>query len=246
MSDPGKRIGNNPPGINITGVQGSHDQARQKREKESGQPESWRMGLTPQILASSSLSDEVTEQAWLAQLKTDSSDFIANRSGKSQNKLAQDAIDRQGIEVIIDRLFSCMQGYMYEFNKVAVGTDLHVSGTISGEVTEITRTNKYREAEVTETYFRARLSTRIFSLILRGRENKIDFFLLPVTRAMALSTIESEYPSLATIEIKVRDDGIMWRPLKVDPSCHSLESLCGWAFKQLVEETRTAITGESQ
>ena len=38
--------------------------------------------------------------------------------------MAQEAVDRQGIEVIIDRLFSCMQGYMYEFNKVAVGTEL--------------------------------------------------------------------------------------------------------------------------
>jgi len=243
MSDPNKHIGNKTPGIRITGVQQAID-ARTKREKGSGQPESWRMGLSPQILASSSLSDEVTEQAWLDQLKQDSSHFIANRSGSNRKKMAQDAVDRQGIEVIIDRLFSCMQGYMYEFNKVAVGTDLHVSGTISGEVTEVTRSNKYREAEMTETYFRARLSTRIFSLVLRGRENKIDFFLLPVTRAMALSTIENEYIPLATIEIKVHDDGIMWRPLKVDPSCQSLEILCGWAFKQLVEETRAAILGE--
>jgi hypothetical protein len=243
MSDPRKPLGKNIPGIKITGVQNTNQPIR-KKEKEAGQPESWRMGLSPQILATSSLSQDMVEQGWLDDLKKNSVDFIENRSGSRRQKEIQDAIDRQGIEVIIDRLFSCMQGYMYEFNKVAVGTDLHVSGTISGEVTEITRVNKFREAEVTETYFRARLSTRIFSLIIRGRGNKIDFFLLPVTRAMALSTIESEYSPLATIEIKVGENGIMWRPVLVDPSCNSLESLCGWAFKQLVEETKKAVSGE--
>jgi len=243
MADPRKPLGKNIPGIKITGVQNS-DQPARKKDKEECTPESWRMGLSPQILASSSLSEEAPEQTWLDDLKKDSVNFIENRSGNRRQKMIQDAIDRQGIEVIIDRLFSCMQGYMYEFNKVAAGTDLHVSGTISGEVTEIVRYNKFREAEATETYFRARLSTRIYSLVIRGRGNKIDLFILPVTRAMALSTIESEYPPLATIEIKVGDDGIMWRPVLVDPSCDSLESLCGWAFKQLVEETKGAVSGE--
>ena len=178
----------------------------------------------------------------LDDLKKESSNFIQSSSGGHQKKMAQEAIDRQGMEVMIDKLFSCMQGFMYEFNKVAVGTELHVSGTISGEVTEIIHANKFREAENTETYFRARLSTRIFSLIIRGKSNRIDLFLLPVTRAMALSSVENEYSPLATIEVKVAEDGVMWRPINVDSSCTSLESLCGWAFKKLVQETQAAMT----
>jgi hypothetical protein len=241
MSDPKRPGAKNLQGIKLTGVQNS-DELPRRKEKDSGPPESWRMGLTPQILATSSLSEETQGQRWLEDLKKESHRFIQNSSGNRRQQMAQEAIDRQGIEVIIDRLFSCMQGYMYEFNKIAVGTELHVSGTISGEVTEITRANKFREAEITETYFRARLSTRIFSLIIRGKGNRIDILLLPVTQAMALSTIENEYPPLATIEIKVGEDGILWRPVVIDPSCTSLETLCGWCFKQLVEETKTAIT----
>jgi len=240
MSDPKEHLGKNIPGIKLPGVDATN--LPLKKKENENMPESWRMGLSSQILASSNLSEEISEQTWLDDLKNDSSTFIKNSSGNRRKQMAQESVDRQGIEVVIDRLFSCMQGYMYEFNKIAVGTELHVSGTISGEVTEITRANKFREAEITETYFRARLSTRVFSLIIRGRFNRIDFFLLPVTRAMALSTVENEYPPLATVEIKVDSEGIMWRPIIIDPSCKSLESLCGWAFKQLVDETKKAIS----
>ncbi len=243
MADSRKSLGKGIPGLKLPG--GLHaDQSKKNKDKNVNGADSWRMGLTPQILANSTLSEANTEQAWLDELKKDSVDFLENQVGSRHQKMRQDEINRQGIEVIIDRLFSCLQGYMYEFNKVAVGTDLHVSGTISGEVTEITRYNKFREAEATATYFRARLSTRIYSLVIRGQGNKIDFFLLPVNRAMALSTIENEYPSLATIEIKVGNDGIMWRPVSVDPSCDSLESLCGTLFKQLVRETKLAVSSQ--
>lgn len=243
MSDPRKSIGKGIPGLKITGIQGDHA-GKKGKNKDANGSDSWRMGLSPQILASSSLSETTGEQTWLDDLKKDSVNFLEKHIGNRHQKLQQDEINKQGIEVIIDRLFSCLQGFMYEFNKVAVGTDLHVSGTISGEVTEITRYNKFREAEASTTYFRARLSTSIYSLVIRGQGNKIDFFLLPVNRAMALSTIENEYPSLATIEIKVGNDGIMWRPVVMDPSCKSLESLCGMLFKQLIQETRMAVSGQ--
>ncbi len=244
MVDPRKPLGKNVPGLKITGVQTDHSSKKNKSKNDNNGSDAWRMGLTPQILASSSLSEELRENSWLDDLKKDSADFLENQTGNRQKKARQDQINKQGIEVIIDRLFSCLQGFMYEFNKIAVGTDLHVSGTISGEVTEVTRYNKFREAEASESYFRARLSTRIYSLVIRGRDTKIDFFLLPVNRAMALSTIENEYPSLATIEIKIGKDGIMWRPVAIDPSCDSLETLCGWLFKQLVSETKNAVSGQ--
>ncbi len=243
MANARKTLGKGTPGLKIPGVQGDNSTKKNKNNNANG-ADSWRMGLSPQILASNSLSEAMPEQSWLDDLKKDSVNFLENQVGSRHQRMQQDEINRQGIEVIIDRLFSCLQGFMYEFNKVAAGTDLHVSGTISGEVTEVTRYNKYREAEATASYFRARLSTRIFSLVIRGQGTKVDFFLLPVTQAMALSTIESEYPPLATIEIKVGNDGIMWRPIAVTVASNSLESLCESLFKQLVQETKLAVSNQ--
>ena len=139
-----------------------------------------------------------------------------------------------------------MQGFAYEFNKVAVGTDLHVSGTMSGDVKEVLQFNKFREAEETQTYFRARLSTHLYTLIIRGGEDLIDCFVMPVNHAMALSKLEKEYNPLATIEIKVNDEGIVWRSLADESSFNSLEDLCAWLFKSLIDQTRKAITGRSR
>src|SRR5262249_35384923 len=100
--------------------------------------------------------------------------------------------------------------------------------------------NKFREAEETKTYFRARFSTRLYSLVLRGREQSVDVFLLPVNRTMALSKGESEYKPLATIQVKITEEGMMWRMADGNPSLDSLESLCMWLFSQLIERTKGA------
>src|SRR5262249_10273165 len=153
--------------------------------------------------------------------------------------LEVDPVYKKGIEILIDKIFGLLQRFMYEFNKVAAGTDLHVSGTISGDVTEVTRYNKFREAEETQTYFRARCSTRLYSLVLRGREQSVDIFLLPVNRTMALSSGEREYKPLATIQVKITEEGMMWRMADSNPPVDSLENLCMWLFSQLIERTKS-------
>jgi hypothetical protein len=140
----------------------------------------------------------------------------------------------------VDKIFSHLQHFMFEFNKVASGTDLQVSGTISGAVTEVIRLNKFKEAEETRSYFRARLSTRTYSLTIRGKEQAIDFFLLPVNRAMALSREEDEYTPLATLDIKISGNGMMWRLADGYPTVDSLESLSMWLFSQLIEQSKKA------
>ncbi len=196
-------------------------------------------------MAHSQPSEAPQETNWLDSLKHDSANFLEHQIGSQRARVKKEATDKEGIEVTVERLFCCLQAFMYDFNKVAAGTDLHVSGTISGDVTEITRYNKYREAEQTQTYFRARFSTKFYSLVIRGSNSKIDFFLLPVSRAMALSTMESEYNPLATIEVCVDDsEGVLWRPVTIETECASLEDLCVWLFKQLIDKTKRAMAGE--
>jgi hypothetical protein len=232
---------------NMPNVKGLAKQAKRSADSTDNKDEQWRIALSSEILAKRGLADqEEEEDAWLEDLKQDSRQFLKHRVGVRLDRMKQESIDKEGIEITVDRLFSRLQGFMYEFNKVAVGTDLHVSATISGDVTEVMRYNKFREAEETRTYFRARFSTSIYSLLIRGKNQTIDFYLLPVNRAMALSMMEDEYKPLATIEIKVDEDGIMWRTVGDGPTYTSLKELCAWLFKELVEQTRLAIVGENR
>jgi hypothetical protein len=220
--------------------------ARKGRKQTQEEVETWRAALSGQILAQSSPSSSSMRDTWLSSLKHDSMQFLDDLTAGGRDKIHQDQINKHAIEVTVDRLFSCLQGFAYEFNKVAVGTELHVSGTMSGDVREVLKVNRFREAEETQTYFRARLSTHLFTLIIRGGNDLIDCFIMPVNHAMALSSVESEYQPLATIEVKVSEEGIVWRSLSDETSFNSLEELCAWLFQCLIDETREVIASRSR
>jgi len=206
----------------------------------SGGPSGWQVALSQQILGYHDPEPVAVTGDWMSKLKQDSISFLDQQRGGSLQEMAKESIYKKGLEILIDKIFALLQRYMYEFNKVAAGTDLHVSGTISGDVTEVTRFNKLREAEETQTFFRARFSTRLYSLILRGKDDSVDFYLLPVNRSMGLSRGESDYKPLATIQVKITEEGMMWRMRDGQPATDSLEALSIWLFQQLVEQTREA------
>jgi hypothetical protein len=206
-----------------------------------GGPSGWQVAMSEQILANREGDPNVGVGGdWMTQLKADSVQFLDDQKGGTAQNVTKVSIYKKGIEILVDKVFNLLQRYMYEFNKVAAGTDLHVSGSISGDITEVTRFNKFREAEETQTYFRARFSTRHYSLVLRGKDTTIDFFLLPVARSMALSRGENEYTPLATIQMKITEDGMMWRMKDGVPPVDGLESLAMWLFQQLVQQTKQA------
>jgi hypothetical protein len=232
---------------NIYGTAGGpYPHAKKSRKRHQDDVDTWRAALSGQILAQSSPSGASMRESWLNCLKFESLQFLESYGGGQLEKIRQEQFNKQAIEVTVDRLFSCLQGFAYEFNKIAVGTELHVSGTMSGDVKEVLHFNRYREAEQTQTYFRARLSTRLYALIIRGGVELIDCFLMPVNHAMALSRVEKEYNPLITIEIKVNEEGIVWRSLADGSSFNSLEDLCAWLFQSLIDQTRGAISARSR
>jgi len=205
-----------------------------------GKSKNWQVELSQKILVQHQGEPDASDGDWMSKLKAESVNYLQEKQGMNLATADVDPVYKKGIEILIDKIFGLLQRFMYEFNKVAAGTDLHVSGTISGDVTEVTRYNKFREAEETKTYFRARFSTRLYSLVLRGRDQCIDVYLLPVNRTMALSKGECEYQPLATVQVKISEEGMMWRMADANPPVDSLESLCMWLFSQLIERTKSA------
>lgn len=196
--------------------------------------------LSKQILVYHESQPADTGNDWMYKLKEDSMQYLAEQRGVHLQQIYRESIYKKGLETLIDKIYGLLQRFTWEFNQVAGGTELHVSSTISGDVTEVTRYNKMREAMETETYFRARLTTRYMSLVVRGKDDCVDFFLVPTNKVMALSRTESEYTSLARIQVKITADGMMWRMQDSNPPVDSLDELCMWLFGQLVAETKDA------
>lgn len=209
-----------------------------------GQPD-WARALSEQILVYHE-SEPLQSNGWMSQLKEDSAHFLAEQRGVHLQQIYRETLYKKGIEMLVDKIFALLQRYTYEFNQVASGTDLHVSGTISGETTEVLRYNKFREAEETKSFFRARFSTRLMSLAIRGREDHVDFYLVPANRSMALSKCENEYKPVSRLQVRITDQGMMWRMSDGVPAVESLEQLCMWLFSGLITETKAAAKLEAE
>jgi len=206
-------------------------------------PDQREAALSQQILVYHESQTADTGNDWMYKLKEDSMQYLAEKRGVHLQQIYRESIYKKGIETLIDKIYGLLQRFTFEFNQIAGGTELHVSGTISGDVTDVTRYNRMREAEETKTYFRARVSTRNFSLVMRGREDCIDFYLIPVNKVMALSKSEVDYKPLATIQVKISEAGMMWRMSDGTPTVDSLDELCMWLFSNLIQATKDA-TGE--
>ncbi len=82
--------------------------------------------------------------------------------------------------------------------------------------------------------------------MLRGKDDAIDFYLLPVNKVMALSKSEVDYKPLARIQVKISELGMMWRMADSNPVVDSLDELCMWLFSALIQATKSAAIQDDQ
>lgn len=198
----------------------------------------WSVGINEQILVYHE-NDQVSQGTYLmAQLKQDSLQFLADQRGVHLQEVYRESIYKSGIAILVDKIYGLLQRYMYEFNQVAQGTDLFITGSIAGDVTEVTRYNRFREAEETKTYFRARFSSKVCSLVVRGCDDTVEAFIVPTSKVMALSRTENDYQPIATIQVRITEQGMMWRMRDSNPPVDTLDQLCMWLFSALVQETK--------
>lgn len=203
-----------------------------------GGQQDWSVGVSEQILVYHESEPVAPGNDWMAQLKQDSLQFLADQRGCHLQEVYRESIYKSGIAILVDKIYGLLQRYMFEFNQVANGTDLHVTGSISGDVTEVTRYNRFREAEETKTYFRCRFSTKLCSLVVRGCDDVVEAFLVPTSKVMALSRTENDYRPIAVIQVRITEQGMMWRMQDSNPPIDTLDQLCMWLFSALVQETK--------
>ena len=202
----------------------------------------WQVAQSEQVLVHhDSEYGEEEGSDWMASLKQNTMQALADQRGVQLQEIYKESVYKTGIAVLIDKIYGLLQRYTYDFNRVAGGTDLHVSGTISGDVTEVTRFNRMREAEETATYFRCRFTTRHFGLVVRGYEDTVEAYLIPANLVMALSQSEDKYPPLCVMQVKITEQGMMWRMKDSEPPVDTLEQLSMWLFTKLVEETKKCL-----
>ena len=179
---------------------------------------------------------------FLNQMASDSMNFIKEQRTKMEKAHREETLCQASMAAMIEHVFEILKAYSYELNSALGYGPLHVAGTSPQPVTEVVKFNKLRQAEETVTYYRARLSTPSFSLVLRGDKKGIQFYLIPVERALGLSQTEKHFHTIAKLNTRLVGNHVFWEledGKSLTPSM--VEFTCMELFQKLIEETKIQV-----
>jgi hypothetical protein len=130
-------------------------------------------------------------------------------------------------------------------NNAVAFSPLHMAATNPKVVTEVVKYDKLRNPIETVTLNRARLSTSRFSLIVRGDKRGIEFFVIPVSRAIGLSKQEAHYKPSAAFKTLLEGQRVYWETTEGKPlNSYHVEMVCMEMFHLLVEHTKAQVLAE--
>lgn len=197
--------------------------------------------LTEQILSSYNTCANERRSSWMRDLAKDSIEFIADVRGLQYKAVKRETIFNQSIAHIVTEIFTMLRAYSFEFNHSVGWNDLYITCSKPGFVTEVTRYNIFREPVESVTNFRARLSTRSWSVVIRGRKNKIDVMLIPVYKVIGLSKVETEFPPILSLTGTLTKQQVQWH-LNGQPLLEGqLETIAMEVFASLINKSKEAI-----
>jgi hypothetical protein len=150
------------------------------------------------------------------------------------------AFNQSGVNVVT-AMFTLLHTCAIELNNSLGFSELNIVSTPPQQVSEALTFSKTRQPLQEVTFFRMRLATPTWSLVVRARHDRIECFLLPATRVMGLSLMENGYEPLAVITAHTEDDGIEWSLSEKPLTQERLAELCMVLFKRLLDETKSSL-----
>ena len=197
--------------------------------------------LTEQILNSYKTCGSSDERsAWMQKLAGESMRYLARQRGVRLKALKEETIFNQALADLVNRIYDQFVSYTSEFNHALGWNELRVTCTAPALVTEVLRYNKFREAIETTTNFRARLSTRHMSLVIRGKKAAIEFLFLPVEEVIGLSQAEKHYEPVCRLSGTLAEGKVTWNLEDEELSTEHLEKLLMDLFAGLIDRTQQA------
>lgn len=196
-----------------------------------------RSELSRYVLSTCETTDS-GEAVGMESLKEQARQFLTDHKGRRDQKEWINYVKEQAVQKMVNKIFTLVQRYAAEFNEVAQGTELFVSCSHLGQITEVIKYNRFREAEEVSTYFRARISTTRFSLILRGDLEGIQIFVVPSNQSIAGSLSENQYAANTEMKVDIDEEGMSWQIKGRYAHLQSNEKLAMALLRQLIHDTQ--------
>lgn len=209
---------------------------------EQQAPNTTTFDLARQILGNYRVRVQNVRLEFLQDITRESLNFLAGQKMLERQKMNMDEVIASSMRSVVDEVFTTLEPYISEFNRAVACTQLSVSCTNPAIVKEVLSFDSLRRPLHTVSSYRARVSTCRFSMVVRGQYDKVDFYLIPVEKVMALTNIESQHKPLMTFKGEDNGVGLVdWQVEGKPLTSDRLERYCLHCFDYLIEQTRDEI-----
>jgi hypothetical protein len=196
--------------------------------------------LAQQILVNYADSVTPMRRDFLDTLTSTSAEFLASRQKPAELVYAPTSMSTS-MTALVDRIFNTLEPYIHELNQTFRATDLSITFTPPSVVNENFSCDTLRRPSIVVSSYRCRISTSCLALVIRGKEDRIDFFILPVEKVMGLSKTEDQHDPLMTFTANAQSGAIYWEVEQKPLTEERLEKYILLVFEHLMDVTREEL-----
>ncbi len=170
--------------------------------------------------------------------------FIEEEEKHARERAKEKMLKVNAIHAYIAKIVETLSPYAGLVNTAVGHTELYTVLTGPEMIVEQIKLPGAHDSFEYRKDYRARFSTRTWSLLFRGVEGRLDIFLLPVDKVMRLTKVESFYKPVARIFAEVQGNKVVWTLDGEEKDARERMSFILNLFHQLIERTKSQMFRE--
>lgn len=170
--------------------------------------------------------------------------FLEEEQKHAKQRAKEEQLKSNAIHAYIAKIVETLSPYAGLVNTAVGHTELYTVLTGPEVIVEQIKLPGAHDSFEYRKDFRARFSTRTWSLLFRGTENRIDIFLLPVDKVMRLTKVESFYKPVAKLFAEVQGTQVTWTLDGEEKTGAERMAFILQLFHQLIDRTKAQMFKE--
>lgn len=170
--------------------------------------------------------------------------FLKNYESGFFGIRAESGILRDSTFEMVERIYHMLEPYVVQFNDAVGSGRLSIAATPPDENLEKSEGEWPFRPPQEMSFYRARFTTSSLSLVIRGFDDRVEFFVLPVELIMRQSNVEDDYGALMTYAARMESGKVEWevedKPLTDD----RFERYCLLMLDYFVKLNQEVMVGE--
>lgn len=169
-------------------------------------------------------------------LAHDAMDFLTNRRIEQSNSSKEQIRYCSAMLNQMEHTFNLLLSFATELNTILGLSELFITAT------EPDMEIKDKTKETVLSFAQARFSTSYYSLVVEGRRERINFYIIPADELISLEDVGLQYQSIARWNAVINKDGsVDWTTEGFNITSDVHEVFCIQLLGQLIEKTKERI-----